>query len=128
MNQTFEFVMDSSDEFIKDCQNKTDEIENLNTFCIGQDDEITYFDSNKNMIMKFGNKELKMNIMDKLKNAIVKKFKMFNKGYADLIEGKNASFYDEETQPMEISAMEYYSNGSTLLLGQKNGSITFVDS
>ena len=77
--------------------------------------------------MKFGNKEFKNDIMHKLKHAIVNKFKMFNKGYDDLIEGKIASYYDEENQPMEISAMEYYSNGSTLLLGQKNGLITFVD-
>jgi hypothetical protein len=58
--------------------------------------------------MKFGNKDLKMEIMDKLKNAICNKFKMFNKGYDEFIDGKHASFYDEENEPMEISAMEYY--------------------
>jgi hypothetical protein len=59
MNQTFEYVMDSCDEFSMDCQNKTDEIDDLNTFCIGRDDEITYFDPKKNMIIKFGMKDLK---------------------------------------------------------------------
>ena len=67
-------------------------------------------------------------IMEKLQNAIGNKFSMFTKGYEESNDGKHASFYDEENQPMEISAMEYYSNGKTLVLGQKNGQITFVDS
>jgi hypothetical protein len=66
--------------------------------------------------------------MEKLQNSIRNKFKMFSKGYENIIDEKHASLYDEENQPMEITAMEYYSDGSHLLLGQKNGSITFLDS
>ena len=53
MNQAFDYVMDKSEEFSSECENKTEEIEELNTFCVGPNDEITYFTGAKNQIVSF---------------------------------------------------------------------------
>jgi hypothetical protein len=66
MNETFDYVMDKSEEFTSECQTKTEEIEELNTFCVGPNDEITYFTGAKNQIVSYTHQDLESKIKGKL--------------------------------------------------------------
>ena len=75
MSKTFDYVMDKAEELTGDCQMKTEEIEELNTFCMDPNDQITYFSAPKNEIVSFNINDRQDEINEKLENSIASMFK-----------------------------------------------------
>ena len=75
MSKAFDYVMDKAEELTEDCQRKTEEIQELNTFCMDPNDKITYFSAPKNEIVSFNINDRQDEIKEKLENSIASMFK-----------------------------------------------------
>ena len=85
---------------------KTEEIQDLNAFCIGKNDNISYYDANSNKIVT-----LKDNACQDKEMFCFKKDKQENQA-----PGGD-----------EVSAIGTHPNGNTMILGHGDGSVVFVD-